>query len=152
MDIRALEKQSQGEVPPPLPIFLDHGVKAWDEQNLQHGKANELLELLILHPKQLEATKRIRNRLQPKIQQALKQLLVDQIDVFAYNNEDVLGIDNVVTKHYLCVDLESRKVQQKRRSTSCCTVHYSGPLFRLAIQHHAGEKFQQKIKDVHEFH
>ncbi|KAF5450444.1 hypothetical protein F2P56_030798 [Juglans regia] len=49
-DVRTLENQNQGEVPPLQPVLLDCDVEAQDEENLQQVEANEPLELVTLHP------------------------------------------------------------------------------------------------------
>ncbi|KAF5477347.1 hypothetical protein F2P56_003996 [Juglans regia] len=41
----------------------------------------------------------------PKTRQALNELLVMHKDAFSWRHEDVLGIENVVVEHRLCVDL-----------------------------------------------
>lgn len=54
---------------------------------------------------------RIGTRLSPEMQEAMKNLLVELIDVSAWSHNDILGIDNLVIEHCLCMDLESRKIR-----------------------------------------
>ncbi|XP_042944783.1 uncharacterized protein LOC122278664 [Carya illinoinensis] len=55
-------------------------------------------------------------RVPPKDREALKQLLIEHMDVFAWSHEDMLGIDNNIIEHRLCVDPAHKVIRQKKRS------------------------------------
>ncbi|KAG2670683.1 hypothetical protein I3760_14G098600 [Carya illinoinensis] len=91
--------------PPPPPLIVnEQNTKAWDESNLMQAKANEPLDLVTLHLDHPNATTRIGTRLSPKYRGALKELLIEHMDVFAWSYEDMPCIDNAIMKHRLCVD------------------------------------------------
>ncbi|KAF5451423.1 hypothetical protein F2P56_026532 [Juglans regia] len=108
---------NSGEQPPPPPwVEEEQDIKARDESNLLQAKANEPLEIVKLHPERPTATTRVGTKLPPKYQEALKQLIIEHIDVFTWSYEDMPRIDNKIIEHRLCVNLEAKKVLQKRRS------------------------------------
>lgn len=44
------------------------------------------------------------------------QLLIEHKGVFTWNHEDMPNIDTEIIEHRLCVDLEAKKICQKRRT------------------------------------
>ncbi|XP_035542090.1 uncharacterized protein LOC118344798 [Juglans regia] len=116
LDIRIVKDHTQEKpLPPPLVLF-NCDVETWGKENLQQAGANKPLELVTLHLGWLDATTRVGTRLPLDIREALKQLLVEHRDMFAWSQEDMPGIDNAVIEHRLCVDPTCKKVRQNWRS------------------------------------
>lgn len=74
-------------------------------------KANEPLELVRLYTNCPETMTRVGTKLTLEYREALKQLLIEHIDVFAWSHEEIPGIDNKVIEYKLCVDLTVKKVR-----------------------------------------
>lgn len=83
-----------------------------------HADANEPLELVMLHLDYSNATIRVGTRLAPEYWEVLKQLLIEHREVFTWSHKEMLGIDNKIAEHMLCVGLAMNKVRQKRRTFS----------------------------------
>lgn len=54
----------------------------------------------------------------PEMRRLIKQLLAKHKDVFSCIHEDMLGANNDIIEHCLCVNPEAKKVHQKCRSFS----------------------------------
>ena len=54
--------------------------------------------------------------LSPEMRTRLIRLLKENLDVFAWSHEDMLGIDPEVIQYKLNVDPERKSVQQRRRT------------------------------------
>lgn len=98
-----------GETPtPPLPWWLTmtmaDQVEVKDEWNQQHAKTNKPLELLILHLDRPKTVTRIGIQDSLADREALKQLLKEHRDIFAWSHEEMLGIDRYIIKHNQDVD------------------------------------------------
>ncbi|XP_042974738.1 uncharacterized protein LOC122306375 [Carya illinoinensis] len=100
-------------LPPPLMVAMKKGVEVRDEQKQQHVEANEPLELVTLYLDRPRTTTQIGTQVPSKDKEALKQMLIEHRDVFAWSHEDMLGIDNNVIEHSLCVDPAHRAIHQK---------------------------------------
>ena len=64
-----------------------------------------------------EATKttRIGTTLSPEMRTSLVQFLKENLDIFTWSHEDMLGISPKVIQHKLNVDLERKPVQQRQQ-------------------------------------
>ena len=60
-------------------------------------------------------TTRVRTTLSTEMGRRLVQFFKENLDVFAWSHEDMLGISIEIIQHKLNVDLEKKPVQQKRR-------------------------------------
>lgn len=54
----------------------------------------------------------------PKLRQAMKRLLVEHQDVFAWSHDGMPGINNSIIEHRLCVDPTAKKIKQKHQTFS----------------------------------
>ena len=61
-------------------------------------------------------TTQIGTSLSAKTREEIVNFLKDNLDVFAWNHEDMPGILANIIQHYLNVDLEKKPIQQKRRT------------------------------------
>lgn len=104
--------------PPTLAATLLEDVEVRDEQSQQHAEVNELLELVALHFNRPGSTIRIGTNVPLADREALKQLLVEYRDIFAWSHEEMTGIDNKVIEHRLGMDPAHKAVCQKRKSFS----------------------------------
>lgn len=82
-------------------MHLDLRLEAQYKEGLQQAKANEPLELWGKN----------QDKMLPPMWDALKDLMVEHINVFAWNHEDMLKLDNKVIKHSLCMNPNSKKVR-----------------------------------------
>lgn len=71
-----------------------------------------------MYPDRPEILTRIGIRASPVNKKALKRLLIEHIDVFAWSHKEMSGKDQDVIKDHLSVDPAHRPVHQKRRSFS----------------------------------
>ena len=76
----------------------------------------EALETIALVEDRTTKTTRIRTTLSPEMRTRLIEFLKENIDVFAWSHEDMLGISPKIAQHKLNVDLERKLVQQRRRA------------------------------------
>ena len=79
------------------------------------AKPTEVLEDIPLEEGNPEKFTRIGTSMKEKTKQDLVQFLRKSIDVFAWNHEDMPGIDPSVITHRLNVHLSSKLVRQKKR-------------------------------------
>ncbi|XP_042964601.1 uncharacterized protein LOC122298813 [Carya illinoinensis] len=79
-------------------------IEVRDDRSQQHAEVNEPLELVTLYADCPEATTRIGTQFLPADREALKQLLIEHRDIFAWNHEEMPGIDYGVIEHCLGVD------------------------------------------------
>ena len=75
----------------------------------------EALKTVELVDGELTKTIRVGTNLSTKMKKKLVQFLKDNLDVFAWSHEDMLGISIKIIQHKLNVDPEKKPVQQKRR-------------------------------------
>ncbi|XP_042979993.1 uncharacterized protein LOC122310183 [Carya illinoinensis] len=100
-------KQNKAFTPPlapPLEVTLEKDVEVRDDQSQQHAKVNEPLELVTLYIDRPRTTTCIGTQFPPVDKEALKQLLIEHNDVFAWSHDEMPGIDNHVIEHCLSVD------------------------------------------------
>ena len=74
----------------------------------------EALETMELVEGETTKTTRIGTTLSPKMRNRFVQFLKENLDVFAWNHEDMLGISPKVIQHKLSVDPKMKPIQQKR--------------------------------------
>ena len=75
----------------------------------------EALEIMKLVEGETVRTTRIRTTLSPEIRTRLIQFLKENLNVFAWNHEDMPSISTKVIQHRLNLDPEKKPVQQRRR-------------------------------------
>ena len=75
----------------------------------------EALKTVELVDEELTKTIRVGMTLSTKMKKKLVQFLKDNLDVFAWSHEDMLGISIKIIQHKLNVDPEKKPVQQRRR-------------------------------------
>ena len=75
----------------------------------------EALEIMKLVKGETIRTTRIRTTLSPEIRTRLIQFLKENLNVFAWNHEDMPSISTKVIQHRLNLDPEKKPVQQRRR-------------------------------------
>ena len=78
-------------------------------------KIIEKLETIELVEGSPEKTTQIGSNLSPETREGIVSFLKDNLDVFAWSHEDMLGIPASIIQHRLNVDLEKKPVQQRRR-------------------------------------
>ena len=76
----------------------------------------EALEIMILTKNETTKTTRIETTLGPEMRTRLIQFLKENLAVFAWSHEDMLGISPKVVQHKLNVNPERKPVQQRRRA------------------------------------
>ena len=76
----------------------------------------EALETVALVEDGTTKTTRIGTTLSPEMRTRLIEFLKENLDVFAWNHEDMPGISPKIIQHKLKVDPERKPVQQKRRA------------------------------------
>ena len=79
------------------------------------AEPTEILEDVPLEEGNPEKFTRIETNMEEKTKQDLVQFLRENIDVFAWSHEDMLGIDPGVITHRLNVYPSSKPVHQKKR-------------------------------------
>lgn len=99
-------------------MALEREAEVRDERSWRHAETDEPLELVLLHPDRPGAITRIGTRTTPMDRNALRNLLVEQEDIFAWSHEEMPGIDRSVIEHHLGVDPANKLVRQKRRAFS----------------------------------
>ena len=77
-------------------------------------KKVEALKTVELVDGELTKTIRVGTNLSTKMKKKLVQFLKDNLDVFAWSHEDMLGISIKIIQHKLNVDPEKKPVQQRR--------------------------------------
>ena len=75
----------------------------------------EALEIMKLVEGETIRTTRIRTTLSPEIRTRLIQFLKENLNVFAWNHEDMPSISTKVIQHRLNLDPEKKPIQQRRR-------------------------------------
>ena len=75
----------------------------------------EALEIVELVEGETTRTTRIRTTLSPEMRMRFVQFLKENLDVFTWSHEDMLGISPKVIQHMLNVDPKKKPVQQRRR-------------------------------------
>ena len=75
----------------------------------------EALETVGLVEGEATKTTRIGTTLSPEMRTSLVQFLKENLDVFTWSHEDMLGISPKVIQHKLNVDLERKPVQQRQQ-------------------------------------
>ena len=75
----------------------------------------EALKTVELVDGELTKTIRVGTNLSTKMKKKLVQFLKDNLDVFAWSHEDMLGISIKIIQHKLNVDPEKKPIQQRRR-------------------------------------
>ena len=75
----------------------------------------EALETVELVDGEATKTTRIGTTLSPEMRTRLDQFLKENLDVFAWSHEDMLGISPKVIQHKLNVDPERKPVRQRQR-------------------------------------
>ena len=83
-----------------------------EEKTLEIIEKLETIELVEGSP---EKTTQIGTNLSPETREGIVSFLKDNLDVFAWSHEDMLGIPASIIQHRLNVDLEKKPVQQRRR-------------------------------------
>ena len=83
-----------------------------EEKEEDKVEAPETMELV---EGETTKTTRIGTTLSPKMRNRFVQFLKENLDVFAWNHEDMLGISPKVIQHKLSVDPKMKPIQQKRR-------------------------------------
>ena len=75
----------------------------------------EALEIVALTEGETTKTTRIGTTLSLELRTRLVQFFKENLDIFAWSHEDMLGISPEVIRHKLNVNLERKLVQQRRR-------------------------------------
>ena len=83
-----------------------------DEKEEDKVEASETVELV---DGKATKTTRIGTALSPEKRTRLVQFLKENLDVFAWSHEDMLGISPKAIQHKLNVDSERKPIQQRRR-------------------------------------
>ena len=76
----------------------------------------EALETVELVEREADKTTKIGTTLSPEIRTRLIRFLKENLDVFAWSHEDMLGISPKFIQHKLNVDPERKPVQQRRKT------------------------------------
>ena len=76
----------------------------------------EALEIIALVKDGTAKTTRIGTTLSPEMRTRLIKFLKENLDVFTWSHEDMLGISPKIIQHKLNVDPERKLVQQRRRA------------------------------------
>ena len=76
------------------------------------------LEIVVLAEDETTKMTRIGTTLSPGMRTRLIQFLKENLDVFAWSHEDMLGISPEVIQHKLNVNLERKPLQQRRRASA----------------------------------
>ena len=71
--------------------------------------------MIMLDEDNLDKTTNIGTKMDGRVKEALVEFLKDNMDVFVWMHEDMLGIDPSVICHKLNVDMSMRPINQKRR-------------------------------------
>ena len=79
-------------------------------------KKMEALEIVVLAEDETTKMTRIGTTLSPGMRTRLIQFLKENLDVFAWSHEDMLGISLEVIQHKLNVNPERKPLQQRRRA------------------------------------
>ena len=87
---------------------------SWMIEEKEEDKVEALEEVELVEGMTTKTT-RIRTALSPEMRSMLVQFLKENLDVFAWSHEDMLGISPKVIEHKLNVNLEKKPIQQKRR-------------------------------------
>ena len=87
----------------------------WMIEEKEEGKM-EALETVELAEGEANKTTKIRMTLSPEMRTRLIQFLKENLDVFAWSHEDMLGIAPEVIQHKLNVNPERKPIQQRRRA------------------------------------
>ena len=75
----------------------------------------EALEMVELVDRKLAKTMKIGTNLNNQMKKELVQFLKENLDIFAWNHEDMTGIAAEVIQHCLNVNLERKPIQQRRQ-------------------------------------
>ena len=75
----------------------------------------EALEMVELVDGKLAKTMKIGTNLNNQMKKELVQFLKENLDIFAWNHEDMTGIAVEVIQHCLNVNLERKPIQQRRQ-------------------------------------
>ncbi|XP_074356686.1 uncharacterized protein LOC141696444 [Apium graveolens] len=81
------------------------------------GPAEDTIEIPV-DEKDPSKVLRIGSKLVPRLKEGLSKFLLGNLDVFAWNHSDMVGIDPEVMCHHLNIDPEHKGVRQKRRFVS----------------------------------
>ena len=76
----------------------------------------ETLEIVALVEDEVTKTIRIGTTLSPEMRTRLIKFLKENLDVFAWSHEDMMGISPKIIQHKLNVNPERKPVQQRRRA------------------------------------
>ena len=76
----------------------------------------EALETVALVEDEVTKTMRIGTTLSPEMRTRLIKFLKENLDVFAWSHEDMMGISPKIIQHKLNVNPERKPVQQRRRA------------------------------------
>ena len=87
---------------------------SWMIEEKEEDKVEALEEVELVEGMTTKTT-RIRTTLSHEMRSMLVQFLKENLDVFAWSHEDMLGISPKVIEHKLNVNLEKKPIQQKRR-------------------------------------
>ena len=79
-------------------------------------KNMEALEIVVLAEDETTKMTRIGTTLSPRMRTRLIQFLKENLDVFAWSHEDMLGISLEIIQHKLNVNPERKPLQQRRRA------------------------------------
>ena len=79
-----------------------------EEKEEEKLEALETMELVIREPTK---TTRIGTILSPEMRARLVQYLKENLDIFVWSHEDMLGISTKVIQHRLNVDLKKKPIQ-----------------------------------------
>ena len=81
-----------------------------DDRGNEKDKVEALEEVELVEGMTTKTT-RIRTTLSPEMRSMLVQFLKENLDVFAWSHEDMLGISPKVIEHKLNVNLEKKPIQ-----------------------------------------
>ena len=87
---------------------------SWMIEEKEEDKVEALEEVELVEGMTTKTT-RIRTTLSHEMRSMLVQFLKENLDVFAWSHEDMLGISPKVIEHKLNVNPEKKPIQQKRR-------------------------------------
>ena len=76
--------------------------------------AQDLEDVKLVEGEPTKVTK-VRGRLDSTLKRKIVEFLKQNLDIFAWTHEDMLGIDNKVIEHQLYVNPTKKPVQQKQR-------------------------------------
>ncbi|XP_050248773.1 uncharacterized protein LOC126696026 [Quercus robur] len=97
-----------------LAVLATNENHTWTIEEKEEDKVEALEEVELVEGKTTKTT-RIGTTLSLEIRLMLVQFLKENLDVFAWSHEDMLGISPKVIKHKLNVNPDKKPVQQKRR-------------------------------------